>query len=363
MTEIANFAKYKITGTGAEDWLNHLMTNTMPKIGRIVLTPMLNYNGKLIGDFTIAKAAENVFYVWGSSGAQIYHMRWFEQHLPNDASVSIHRFGQTMVGLSIAGPKSREVLSQLVDEPVDNDSLRFMDHRSIDVAGCPCLINRITYTGDLGYELWMEPTYERQIYLAIKSAGAKLNIADFGMRALLSMRLEKNFPSWFAELRPIYGPYEGSMERFIRLEKNHFIGREKAAEEFADGGKLKRVSFTVETEHTDVMGDEPVWAKTSQDYQCIELPHGYGASRFDANSNETPKAMSQIDGDWRVVGWVTSGGYGHSVAKSLAQGYIPAALALQTERGFFEIEILGKRCPAQLIEQPLFDPTGAKMRS
>ena len=109
-----------------------------------------------------------------------------------------------MVGLSIAGPKSREVLSQLVDEPVDNDSLRFMDHRPIDVAGCPCLINRITYTGDLGYELWMEPTYERQIYLAIKSAGAKLNIADFGMRALLSMRLEKNFPSWFAELRPIY---------------------------------------------------------------------------------------------------------------------------------------------------------------
>ena len=363
VTEIANFAKYKITGTGAEDWLSHLMTNIMPASGRIVLTPMLNHNGKLIGDFTIAKSQENIFYVWGSSGAQIYHMRWFEQQLPQDGSVNIHRFGQTMVGLSIAGPRSREVLAQLVDESIDNDNFRFMDHRSIDVAGCPCLINRITYTGDLGYELWMEPAYERRIYQSIKEAGNQYNIVDFGMRALLSMRLEKNFPTWFAELRPIYGPYEGSMERFIKLEKNHFIGREQAAAEFADGGKLKRVSFTIDTKNTDVMGDEPIWAKTTEDHQSIEAPHGYGAPRFDASGNETPKAVTQIDGDWRVVGWVTSGGYGHSVGESLAQGYVPARLAQQTATNFFEIEILGQRCAAQLIEQPLFDPSGSKMRS
>ena len=363
VTEIANFAKYKITGTGAEDWLSHLMTNIMPASGRIVLTPMLNHNGKLIGDFTIAKSQENIFYVWGSSGAQIYHMRWFEQQLPQDDSVNIHRFGQTMVGLSIAGPRSREVLAQLVDESIDNENFRFMDHRSIDVAGCPCLINRITYTGDLGYELWMEPAYERRIYQSIKEAGNQYNIVDFGMRALLSMRLEKNFPTWFAELRPIYGPYEGSMERFIKLEKNHFIGREQAAAEFADGGKLKRVSFTIDTKNTDVMGDEPIWAKTTEDHQSIEAPHGYGAPRFDASGNETPKAVTQIDGDWRVVGWVTSGGYGHSVGESLAQGYVPARLAQQTATNFFEIEILGQRCAAQLIEQPLFDPSGSKMRS
>ena len=363
VTEIANFAKYKITGTGAEDWLSHLMTNIMPASGRIVLTPMLNHNGKLIGDFTIAKSQENIFYVWGSSGAQIYHMRWFEQQLPQDGSVNIHRFGQTMVGLSIAGPRSREVLAQLVDESIDNENFRFMDHRSIDVAGCPCLINRITYTGDLGYELWMEPAYERRIYQSIKEAGNQYNIVDFGMRALLSMRLEKNFPTWFAELRPIYGPYEGSMERFIKLEKNHFIGREQAAAEFADGGKLKRVSFTIDTKNTDVMGDEPIWAKTTEDHQSIEAPHGYGAPRFDASGNETPKAVTQIDGDWRVVGWVTSGGYGHSVGESLAQGYVPARLAQQTATNFFEIEILGQRCAAQLIEQPLFDPSGSKMRS
>jgi len=363
VTEIANFAKYKVTGDGAEAWLNHLMTNTMPKTGRIVLTPMLNHTGKLIGDFTIAKSEDGVFYVWGSSGAQIYHMRWFEQLLPEDGSVTIHRFGQTMVGLSIAGPHSRDVLQKLTDVAVDNASLRFLDHRRMDVAGCPCLVNRVTYTGDLGYELWMEPAYERQIYLAIKDAGSEYNIADFGMRALLSMRLEKNFPTWFAELRPIYGPYEGAMERFIKLEKNHFIGRDKAAEEYADGGKLKRTSFTIDTDKTDVMGDEPIWAKTDIDYQCISAPHGYGAQRFDANGTATPNAIAQIDGDWRVVGWVTSGGYGHSVQESLAQGYIPAELSNNTDDGFFEIEILGERYSARLIAEPLFDPEGTKMRS
>jgi len=324
VTEIANFAKYKITGAGAED-------------------------------------ADELFYMWGSSGAQIYHMRWFEQHLSTE--VKIHRYGQTMVGLSIAGPHSRDVLSQLTDDPVDNKSFRFLDHRAMDVAGCPCLINRVTYTGDLGYELWMEPAYERQIYLAIKQAGEQYDIADFGMRALLSMRLEKNFPTWFAELRPIYGPYEGAMERFIKLEKNHFIGREKAAEEYADGGTVRRVSLSIDTINTDVMGDEPVWAKTDTNYKTISEPHGYGAPRFDDSGTETPKAVSQTDGQWRVVGWVTSGGYGHSVGKSLAQAYVPKELSAKEGSDFFEVEILGKRYPAQLIAEPLFDPAGSKMRS
>lgn len=175
VTEIANFAKYRVTGLNAESWLNELMTNRMPDSGRIVLTPMLNERGKLIGDFTIAKADEGTFYIWGSSAAQIYHMRWFEQHATND--VSVHRFGQTMVGLSIAGPGSRELMQKLCDADVGNNAFRFMDHRSMDVAGCPCLVNRITYTGDLGYEIWMEPTYQRQVYLAIKEAGAEQGIA------------------------------------------------------------------------------------------------------------------------------------------------------------------------------------------
>ncbi len=366
ITEIANFAKYEITGPGAEGWLSHLMTNTMPRTGRIVLTSMLNDSGKLIGDFTIAKADDDRFVMWGSSGAQIYHMRWFEQHLPDDGSARIHRFGQTLVGLSIAGPNSRKVLEKLTDDDVSKDTFRFMDFREMAVGGAPCMVNRITFTGDLGYEIWMEPAYERLVYGAIKEAGAEFAIADFGMRALLSMRLEKNFPTWFAELRPIYGPFEASMERFVKLSKNDFIGREAAAREHDEGPALRRVSFVIDADTADVMADEPVWAKVGDtDYGSVVKPHGYGASRFDLDGNEVERIenASIHDGDWRVVGWVTSGGYGHSVEASLAQAYVPAQLAERGEEGLFEIEILGHRCAARIAIEPLFDPQGEKMRS
>ena len=188
--------------------------------------------------------------------------------------------------------------------------------------------------------------------------------ADFGMRALLSMRLEKNFPTWFAELRPIYGPYEGSMERFIKLSKNDFIGREAAAREFETGPKSRRVSLIIDADNTDVMADEPIWARVGdRDFGLIGPPHGYGAQRFDAQGNATPKPAAQRDGEWRVVGWVTSGGYGHSVEMSLAQGYVPAELAENEDEGLFEVEILGNRYPARITADPPFDPSGAKMRS
>ncbi len=373
VTEIANFAKYEVKGPGAEDYLNRLMTNRMPKTGRIVLTPMLNEFGKLIGDFTIAKAGEDRFMIWGSSAAQIYHMRWFEQHLPQDGSVSIHRFDQTLVGLSIAGPNARKVLEKLCDDDVSNAAFRFMDFREMAVGGAPCMINRLSYTGDLGYEIWMAPAYERKVYAAIKEAGADFGIADFGMRALLSMRLEKNFPTWFRELRPIYGPFEGAMDRFIKLDKNDFIGREQAAKEHADGPKLRRVSFAVEAVDADVMGDEPIWAKVGDtDYGTVEEPHGYGPKRTDGEGNEAGPSAAQEgdasilgtkDGEWRVVGWVTSGGYAHHVKLSMAQGYLPAALAEKADDGLFQIEILGHRRPAKILVEPPFDPSGERMRA
>lgn len=376
VTEIANFAKYDVSGPGAEDFLNRLMTNRMPKTGRIVLTPMVNEFGKLIGDFTIAKAGprngEDRFMIWGSSAAQKYHMRWFEKHLPKDGSVRIHRFDQTLVGLSIAGPKSRDLLQKLVDVDVSTKAFRFMDFREMAVGGAPCMVNRITYTGDLGYEIWMAPAYQRLVYKAIKEAGEEFGIVDFGMRALLSMRLEKNFPTWFRELRPIYGPFEGSMDRFIKLEKNDFIGREASAKEQAQGPKLRRVSFIVDAADADVMGDEPIWAKVGKDYGTVEKPHGYGAPRFDTTGTEVRGSKAAegasavrgiVDGEWRVVGWVTSGGYAHYVQKSMAQGYVPAALAEDESAGLFEIEILGHRRPARINAEPPFDPSGEKMRS
>jgi len=364
VTEIANFAKYEVTGPGAEAWLDHLMTNTMPRTGRLVLTPMLNDAGKLIGDFTIAKAGEGRFLIWGSLGASVYHMRWFEQHLPDDGSVKVHRFHMDLVGLSICGPRARDVLSALVDIDVSAGAFRFMDFREADVAGVPCMINRITYSGDLGYELWMKPVHQRRVYLGIKQAGAAHGIVDFGMRALLSMRLEKNFPSWFAELRPIYGPYEASMERFIKPQKPDFIGRSAAVAERDAGPKLRRVSLIIDAGTADVMADEPIWARVGDtDFGTIGTPHEYGARRFDASGVEQPKPSPSREGDWRVVGWVTSGGYAHFVRASMAQGYIPAALAENGDAGMFQVEIMGERRAARIALEPPFDPEGARMRS
>jgi len=364
VTEISNFAKYEFKGAGSEAFLDKLMTNTMPKTGRIVLTPMLNEAGKLIGDFTIAKAWDNHYLMWGSIAAQKYHMRWFEEHLPSDGSVSIRVFGAELVGLSITGPKSRDVLTALCDDDVSNEAFRFMDHRAMDINGAPCRVNRITFSGDLGYELWMEPSYQRRVYDGIKDAGAEYDIIDYGMRALLSMRLEKNFPTWFGELRPVYGPYEADMDRFIKINKKDFIGRAAAEEEFDTGGKLRRVSFVIDAKDADVMGDEPVWAKIGdQTIDTIVTPHEYGAPRFDENGTELPAPNPQVDGEWRVIGWVTSGGYGHFVEASLAQAYIPTEYANRDESGLFEIEVLGERCSARIAIEPLYDPQGKNMRS
>lgn len=326
VTEIANFAKYRFTGSGAEAFLSRLMTNKMPKAGRIILTPMLNPAGRLIGDFTIAKLKDELFYMWGSSQAQKYHMRWFEQHLPEDGSVRIERLDMGLVGLSIAGPKSRDVLQAMTDADVSNAAFRFMDVREMDIANCPVIINRVTYTGDLGYEIWVRPEYQRRLYDAIMKAGKKHGIVNFGMRALLSMRLEKNFPTWFRELRPIYGGFEAQMDRFIDLTKNDFIGRDAAMEEKRNGGKLRRVSFVVDAKTADVLGDEPIFHKG------------------------------------KVVGWVTSGGFAHFVNKSMAQGYVPKELADDTSNGAFEIEIIGDMRKATIITEPLFDPKGERMR-
>ncbi|MEO1141075.1 MAG: FAD-dependent oxidoreductase [Pseudomonadota bacterium] len=364
VTEVSNFAKYEVRGEGAEAWLSHLMCNTMPKEGRITLTPMLNYNGKLIGDFTIGRVSEDAFMMWGSLGASRYHMRWFLDHLPEDGSVEVHRFDMDLMGLSIAGPNARKVLQKMCDEDVSGEAFRFMDIREMDVGGAPCIVNRVTFSGDLGYEIWMEPVYQRKVYDAIKEAGEEFNIKDFGMRALLSMRLEKNFPTWFGEMRPIYGPFEASMDRFIKLSKNDFIGREAAAQEQADGPNLRRVSFVIEAETADIMADEPIWAKVGdEDYGTITKPHGYGADRFDMSGNKMEPSSAYQDGDWQVVGWITSGGYGHFVKASLGQGYIPAELAERDEEGLFEIEILGVRRKARINKDPLFDPAGERMRA
>ncbi|GAB4225373.1 MAG: FAD-dependent oxidoreductase [Kiloniellaceae bacterium] len=329
MTESAIFAKYEVTGPGAEGWLSHLLANRMPREGRLILTPMLNPAGKIIGDFTVAKAGPERFFIFGSGIAEDYHMRWFEQHLPEEG-VTLRARGRDMHGFIVAGPKSRELLGRLTDSDVSNEGFPFMDFRRMDLGMTPAWVGRINFTGDLGYELWVAPDDLRRLFEDLLVAGEDLGLRQFGLRAILSLRLEKSYGTWAREYRPIYTAAEAGLDRFVSLKKNDFIGREAFLKEKETGPKLRLVTFTVDVEAgdgaeggADVVGDEPIWH------------------------------------DGEVVGWVTSGGYAHYVDRSVAMGYLPVELAASDGR--FEIEILGERRAATLQPEPLFDPRRERM--
>ena len=324
LIEISNYGKFEVSGAGAAEWLSYVMANRVPAVGRISLTPMLNERGKLIGDFTLCRLAPERFFLIGTYAAEVFYRRWFERHAP-PASVSVRPCAMEYVGLSVAGPLSRTLLQALVREDLSSASFPFLSFRQIDVGMVPALIGRLSFTGELGYEIWVTSDYQRALYEQLQEAGRSHGLRLFGGRTLNTLRIEKSFGSWAREYRPIYGPYEAGLGRFVDLNKGEFIGRTAALEERDGGGRLRLVTFSVAAADADAQGDEPIWH------------------------------------DGAVVGWVTSGTYGHSVQRSLALGYVPAKLAQESEG--FEIEIIGERRAARREPRPLVDPEGTRMRA
>jgi dimethylglycine dehydrogenase len=322
LIEISNYGKFEVEGPGAEAWLSRLMANRMPATGRIVLSPMLNDRGRLVGDFTIARLAADRFFLVGTMAAERFYQRWFERHLP-DRGVAVRACANAWTGLSLAGPGSRALLQKLVRE--DLAAFPFLSFRRMDIGMAPAMVGRISFTGDLGFEIWMAPEYQRYAYVLIADAGRDAGLAHFGGRALNAMRLEKGFGSWAREYRPLYSPVEAGLARFVAWDKPDFVGRAAALEERAGGGRLRLCAFKVDAGDADAIGDEPIWH------------------------------------EGKPVGWVTSGGYGHFVGTSLALGYVPREAAAATDG--FEIEIIGERRPATRLAAPLFDPAGARMRA
>jgi dimethylglycine dehydrogenase len=326
LMEATSFAKYSVRGPGALEWLDRMLTCRIPAVGRMTLAPMLKEDGKLIGDFTLAHVSDGDFLIIGSGIAEDYHMRWFQQHLPTDGSVSITAHGSDLCGLALAGPRAREVLAAVTTADLSPAAFRFMDIRRIPIGLTSALVGRVSYTGDLGYEIWCPASYQLHIFETLMKAGAEHGIRLFGSRALNALRLEKAYGSWGREYRPIYGPLEAGLERFVALDKPaDFIGKAAAQRERDTGGRLRLRCFTVDALDADVIGDEPIWH----------------------NGN--------------VCGWVTSGGYAHASKVSVALGYVPRELADETDG--WSIEILGEMRTARLQARPLFDPEGARMAS
>ncbi len=331
MIETTGFAKHEFTGSAARTFLDRVMANRIPAEGRMALTPMLNHQGMLIGDFTVAALPTELgdderFLVLGSGIADGYHERWFRDHLTDFGDgVTYRSRGNELTGLSIAGPSSRALLASVAEEDVSGDAFRFLDICPMSLAMVPALVGRITFTGDLGYEIWVPASLQARLFDMLTEAGAEHGIRLFGLNALNSMRFDKNFGGWATEYRPIYTPWEARMDRFVKLDKGDFIGREAAAASHAAGPDRLLTAFTVDVDDADVIGNEPIWH------------------------------------NGEVVGWVTSGGYAHWSRASCALGYVPTHLADADDD--FEIEVVGVRRPANRIAEPLFDPTGSRMRS
>ncbi|MDH3692175.1 MAG: FAD-dependent oxidoreductase, partial [Gammaproteobacteria bacterium] len=242
LIEISNFAKYEVQGPEAEVWLSHLLANRMPPEGKIVLTPMLNPKGRLIGDFTVTKLAPERFMIFGSGIAEEYHLRWFAAHLP-ERGVQLRALRSELVGFSIAGPNSRTLLSKLTHTDVSNEAFPFMALRQMDLNMVPAMVGRISFSGDLGYEIWVKPDYQLALYDALLSAGSDLGLIHFGARALNSLRLEKSFGAWTREFTPDYTPLEARLEHFVDLRKNDFIGRDAVLMEKERGASRRLVTL------------------------------------------------------------------------------------------------------------------------
>ncbi len=321
INEVHNFGKYLIKGAGARAWLDRIMAGRMPKQGRLSLTPMLSPKGKLIGDFTVSCLSETEFQLTASYGSQAFHFRWLLQHA--DDSVSVENISDKRNGFQIAGPKSAAVLSACTR--ADLSDFKFLDVRRMTIGMTDCIVQRVSYTGDLGYEIYCDPMAQRNLWETLWAAGKPHGMVPFGMRAMMSLRLDKFFGSWMAEFSPDYTAAETGLDRFISFKKNvDFIGRAAAEEERANGTDRKLVAFEVDANDADVNAYEPIW----------------------------------LEG--KVVGFCTSGGYSHYAQKSIAQGFLPTdriADGLEVE-----IEILGEMRQARVISTPLFDVDGARMR-
>ena len=326
LLDVSNFAKYEIKGQGAGDWLDRVVANKVPRItGRSCLAPLLGKRGGIAGDFTITQLAEDHYLMVGSGMAERYHQRFF-QAVVRPATVSFESLTEAWCGFNLAGPKARDILGSLTDEALDNESFRFMRSRQMQVAGLDAVVLRVSFTGDLGWEIYVPEADQSALYEALLAAGEPHGMVPVGGRSLLSLRLEKGYGSWGREYSPEYWPQEVGMAGLIKLDKPEFLGREAYIALKDKEPREQLVMLEIEVTDADAVGGEPIFA---------------------------------LDGT--AVGHVTSGAYGHSVGASLAMGYI--RIPFLDGRREFDVAILGMPHRAHLLDAPKFDPKGERLRS
>ncbi|MBK0399550.1 FAD-dependent oxidoreductase [Limibaculum sp. M0105] len=321
LLDISGFSRFEVSGPGAKAWLDHLMASRLPGPGRARLAPMLSETGKLKGDLTVFNWGDGTWWIMGSYYLREWHMRWFHDHMHE--GVDLRDLSDDIVGFSLAGPNSRKVLEKLTADPIAE--LPFMGCGSFDIGLIRARVGRLSVAGELGYEIHCHATEQVALRRALLEAGAEFGIREYGFNALLSLRLEKSFGIWSAEFTQGYTPAMTGMDRWIAWGKGDFVGREAAlAEREAGGARQVVVTLEVDAADADASGFEPVW---------------WNATR---------------------VGFVTSGGYGHTLGKSLAMAMVDRdAAQVGTE---LAVHVVGVESAARVIAPSPYDPDGKAMR-
>ncbi|MEY1555571.1 FAD-dependent oxidoreductase [Yoonia sp. R2331] len=322
--DISNFAKYRVAGPGAEDWLNAVFANRMPhEVGRSCLTPLIGVNGGIAGDFTVTRMAEDEFWIIGSGMAERYHQRFWKM-VPLPDGTTFESRTEAMCGFNIAGPLSRKALQTLTNTSLETPDFGFMRSAWLEIGGARCLALRVSFTGDLGWEIHCAEADQAVVYTALLGAAAQHDGGPVGSRALMALRVEKGYGSWGREYSPEYWPQEVGLDRLIKLEK-----------EFLHKDSYLRV-------------------KDHAPREVLSLIHVQDVTTADATGGE-PVFLA----DGTPVGRVTSGAYGYSVGMSLALGYLKDVQPGDA----VDVMILGQPHRGVVLAEPPFDPKGARLRA
>jgi dimethylglycine dehydrogenase len=290
---------------------------------------MLNHRGHLMGDLTISRLGDERFWITGSYYLQEWHQRWFADHLPADGSVMITNLCDAWCGFSLSGPASREILQPLVDIDLGTENVPFLSIRELTVAGADAVVGRISLTGELGYEITVPAEQQRALLSALRGAGEPLGMRLIGDRAIDSLRLEKGYGIWSTEFTQAYTPAESGLDRFVAIDKPDFVGRQ-AVLAARDTPPARRLTLlAIDATDADASGDEGVW-----------------------------------QGD-DLVGFTTSGAYGHHVGQSLALAYVDTELVSSARAGdapALVVDVVGEPRTARILTDAPYDPEGARLR-
>ena len=320
-----SFAKYIVTGAGAEALLDRLCANRLPaETGRMALTQMCTPRGGIETDVTVTLISPGTYYVVSAAATETHDLDWIERHVPDDGSVRVDNVTTRFGVLTIAGPRSRELLQRVSPGDFSAEGFRFFRARHVEIGRARVLALRVSYVGELGWELHHPIETQRALYDALFAAGEDLGLTDFGYRALESMRFEKCYRLWGADMSADWSPLQAGLERFVAFDKGDFIGRDALLREREQGSTHTLACLVVDVDGVDAHGLEPIYAVGE-----------------------------------RPIAYVASGGYGHTIERSIALAYLPVEhAAVGTE---LTVGILGDRRRAVVSEQPLLDPAGERL--